>query len=115
MEKEEEIKKYVSSAIMKADNQLKDQIMHQIEVESTLIPKKTASSSVFVSYLPFKLLFILFPIVGSGLYFNYGETIFSSLALYSALIFISSSICLFWMISIIDDQWRNKNKVSAQP
>lgn len=105
-------KELLSGSKIKASDNLKYRIMHQIETEKALSPKKGMNPRSMISSMVtiFGIMYILIILIGIYAYSTSGKTAFESAAFFIPVILISSVCVIFWMISTYDDNRRSKHK-----
>lgn len=109
---DDKIKDLLSGSTLKASDNLKYRIMHQIEAEKALAPKKaTASRFPLENMLSiFGIMYALIAVVGLVVYFTSGAESLLSAAFYIPALSIASICMMFWAISVFDDKRRSEHK-----
>lgn len=109
---DDKFKELLSGTKIKASDNLKYRIMHQIETEKALSPKKEMNPRSLITSMVtiFGIMYVLIIIVGIYAYSTLGKTAFESAAFFIPVILISSVCVVFWMISTYDDSRKTKRK-----
>lgn len=108
--KEDVLKQIIADSKLKASDNLKYRIMHQIEVEKTVFRDRKPDVRPFVAnmFFVFGIMYLLIAIIGGLVYFGGGKEALSSIAFFIPAILIASVCGVFWVISIYDDRRMNK-------
>lgn len=114
---DDKIRELLSGTKMKAGENLKYRIMHQIETEQALTrqKKKVASSNPFIGNMIaiFGVMYALIVMVALGAYLIGGKDALESLQFIAPVVLIASACGIFWMISMYDDRRRSKEKAKG--
>lgn len=104
--KEDALKQILTNSKLKASDNLKYRIMHQIEVEKTVYKERKSDTRPLVAnmFTVFGVMYVLIAIIGGLVYFGGGKEALSSIAFFIPAILIASVCGLFWMISTYDDK-----------
>lgn len=116
---DEKIGKLISSAKMKAPNNLKYRIMHQIEYENSLNPVYSKSSkkarkengSVLKDLGSiFGTMYAVIAFMTITAYLIKGTTFYMSAEFWAAIVFVGFVFSLFWLVSRLDVHLKSKRK-----
>lgn len=104
------LKEILADSTIKAGDNLKYRIMHQIEVESSVLRKPQRDLVPFVKnmFSLFGIMYLLIAIIGALVYFGEGKEALLSVAFFVPVILIASVCGVFWMISSYDDRRMSK-------
>ncbi|WP_029903188.1 hypothetical protein [Prevotella sp. 10(H)] len=113
MKKDDKINELLSGTKIKASENLKFRIMHQLEAEQALIPKKKVKSRPVLGsmFSIFGIMYAIIAAIGLGMYFTSGIEALKSPGFYIMVILVSCVCSVFWMISVYDDRRRSKMKM----
>ncbi|MBF0761504.1 hypothetical protein IR148_10655 [Dysgonomonas mossii] len=111
---DDKIRELLSGTRMKASDNLKYRIMHQIEAERALMHEKSKvqSSSPFIGnmFAIFGVMYALIAIVALVVYFAAGKDALQSAMFFAPILLIASACGMFGFISVYDDRRRSKHK-----
>ena len=108
---ERELKKVLSGTKIKANNDLKVRIKHQIEAEKELMPaQRVRTSKVTNSHLSVLGAMYLFLFLLTGFFYvkTEGDILQSKSFILSALL-LSSLFSIYWLITVYDDYKKLKS------
>ncbi|MDD2513747.1 MAG: hypothetical protein PHS71_10960 [Proteiniphilum sp.] len=115
-DKEDEIlRQLMRSAAKKAPENLQHRIIHQIETEKALTPKKAASAKRSVTLLKdlgsiFGTMYIVLAGIVAGAYLLLGEAFLQSPAFWGTVVVVTLIFSLLWLITRVDYFLREKKK-----
>lgn len=107
-----QIKELLSGTKLKAGDNLKYRIMHQIETEEALSRKAGKQSGSILGRMlsVFGVMYGVIALIGFSIYLSEGESALES-ATFHILVLLVTFICgLYWMITTLDDRRREKRK-----
>ncbi|MFV0330381.1 MAG: hypothetical protein ACK5KL_11280 [Dysgonomonas sp.] len=109
---DDKIKDLLSGAKIKAGENLKFRIMHQIEAEQALARKKVTNTRPAINNMMtiFGIMYILIIVTGLIVYFSGGKDALDSIKFFAPVILIASACGIFWGISTYDDRRRSRHK-----
>lgn len=104
--KEDALKQILAGSKLKGSDNLKYRIMHQIEMEKTILKERKTDTRPFVAnmFTIFAIMYLLIAIIGGLVYFGGGKEALSSIAFFIPAILVASVCGVFWMISTYDDR-----------
>lgn len=114
---EESYKKMFETSKIKAPENLKYRIMHQIETENVLTRQKNskqastnkASANVLKDLTTiFGTMYAVLAVITAIAYFLLGEAFLNSPQFWGSIIFVGSIFSLFWLISRLDANLKEK-------
>lgn len=114
---EDKIRQIISSSKMKAPENLKYRIMHQVEYEKALTPQNSAKNKASLKengnvlkdlVSIFGVMYVLLAIVTIIAYFILGNLFYLSLEYWSTVSFVAFVFSFFWLISRLDAHLRRK-------
>jgi len=109
---DDRIKELLSGTKIKAGENLKFRIMHQIEAEQALARKKVKSPRPAIINMMSILgvMYMLVVVAGLVVYFSGGKDALESIKFFAPVILIASACGIFWGISAFDDNRRSKQR-----
>lgn len=109
---DDKLKELLSGSGMKASENLKFRIMHQIEAEKSLSRKEKPDTRPFITnmFSIFGVMYLLIAIVGLTVYFMGGKSALESVVFFVPVILIASVCAMFWLISAYDDRRHSKQR-----
>lgn len=116
---DDNLSRIISSSKMKAPENLKYRIMHQIEYESTLSrekrkkaePSKRESGNVLRDLGSiFGTMYVVIIVMTVAAYFIQGAGFHQSLEFWGAIILVGVIFCFFWLFSRIDTHYKTRRK-----
>lgn len=109
---DDKLKDLLSGSGMKASENLKFRIMHQIEAEKSLSRKEKPDIRPFISnmFSIFGVMYLLIVILALAVYFMGGKSALESVVFFIPVILIASVCAVFWLISSYDDRRQSKQK-----
>ncbi|MDD2514597.1 MAG: hypothetical protein WC191_07825 [Proteiniphilum sp.] len=110
-----ELRELIQTTGKKAPENLQYRIMHQIEAEHALTPKKVPVTKKSVSLLRdlgniFGVMYILLAAIVGGAYLLLGEAFLQSPQFWGTVVLVSLIFSLFWLITRLDYHLREKRK-----
>lgn len=101
---EKELKEMLAASKMKADERLKDRIIHQINAENSLIPKKQKTiKSTGNHFYIFGIMYFLLLTLVAYFYYQTDGNPFHSQTFIIATILVASTFNLYWLIIVYGD------------
>jgi len=117
MQQDDKIRELLSGTKLKAGENLKYRIMHQIETETALSKskKKVNKTRPLIGNMItiFGIIYGLIVLLGLTIYLTGGKDALSSIAFFAPVVLIASAGGLFWMISIYDDRRRSNKRTNS--
>ena len=112
---DKQLRELMRSAAKKAPENLQYRIMHQIEAEHALTPKKVPVTKKSVSLLRdlgniFGVMYILLAAIVGGAYLLLGEAFLQSPQFWGTVVLVSLIFSLLWLITRLDYHLREKRK-----
>lgn len=103
--KEDKLTNLIKDSKLKAGEGFRDRVMHQIETEQALRPKKNKipSYSTPPTFGVFAVMYGVILIVGLFFYFNTGSNLLGSSFFLKIIGLITSISSVFYLISVFDD------------
>ncbi|RYM32799.1 hypothetical protein ERX46_12100 [Brumimicrobium glaciale] len=106
---DKELKELMLASKLKASENLKDRIIHQINAEKGLIPKshkvKTSNGSYF--YI-LRVMYLFLLILAAYFYFQTDGNPFQSQTFVISTLFIASTFSLYWFVNVYVDYRKTK-------
>lgn len=108
----DKLKELFSDSKIKASENLKFRIMHQIKTEEALSKKRIPQTQPLFNnmFVIFGVMYAIIGIIGFGIYFNMGKSALESKIFYIPAILITFICALYWMITAFDEQRQSKHK-----
>lgn len=102
---EKELKKLLSTTKVKADGNLKDRIVHQINAERELIPtKRKVYNTEFSSHLSILgIMYVMLLILAGYFYQRTDGNLFQSTSFITSALCIASIFSIYWLITVYVD------------
>lgn len=109
---DERLKILLGGTRLRAGENLKFRIMHQIETENALLRKmqKKQNRSIWGNFSILAVMYVIIAVVGGGIYYSLGENALESSAFYLPMIFIAAVCGVFFLISTFDDRRKHSGK-----
>jgi len=112
---DEILRQLMQSAGKKAPENLQHRILHQIETEHALTPKKETGTKNSVSLMRdlggiFGTMYILLAAIVTGGYLLLGKAFLQSPGFWGTVVLVSLIFNLFWLITRLDDYLREKKR-----
>lgn len=109
---DDKIRDLLSGTKIKAGENLKFRIMHQIQAEQALSRKKVKNTrpAIHNTMTMFGIMYVLIAIVGLIVYFSGGTDAIESVKFFAPVILIASACGIFLGISTFDDRRRSKHR-----
>lgn len=107
--KENELKQHLSRTKLKADKELKDRIVHQIQTEKELMPSKSrvSNTSFGNSFSGFGIMYIVLLALECCFYSITDGKPLQSISFVVSAITVSSTFSIYWLITTYDDYKSN--------
>lgn len=106
---EKELKDLLAETKLMADDKLKDRIIHQINAEKALIPKKQKATNSTGSYFYiFGVMYLLLLTLSVYFYHQTEGNPFQSQTFIVATIFTASTFSFYWLILVYGDYKKMK-------
>ena len=113
---DKEIRNMISFAKIKAPENMKYRIMHQIEYEEALSTEKELKSSGFESINIFRellsifgIMYAIIAVISIASYYLMGPEFYTSIEFWGAIILVSLISSLLWLILRLDTFLQEKN------
>jgi len=110
---DEKMKELLSGTKMKAGENLKFRIMHQVEAEQALVRKKKTSNMrplVSTTITIFGTMYALIGLIALMIYLTAGKSAMETITFFIPAASIASVCGMFWFISVYDERRRIKAK-----
>ena len=110
MTQDDRLKDLLSGSKIKASENLKYRIMHQIETEKCLSREQKSKERPILGsmFSIFGIMYALIALIGFGIYHTLGSEALLSTTFYLPVIFISFVCGLFWLITVLDERRKAK-------
>ena len=102
---DKELKEMLSTSKLKATDNLKDRIIHQINTEKVLMPssRKTSSPSIGSHFSIFGIMYVLLLTLIGYFYFKTDGNPLESTSFVISLLFTASTFSIYWLIIVYVD------------